>query len=124
MAWHLTAHIQDYAATPEYRERRRNFMRTREPVPDAQAPEQKTAPTLTDAEYLQILSETGYITINQRIKDRTVYLIKKGHSALDTFDELARLTGSGLRARNIMIQNMTGVEGTLNNHRPKHTLRT
>jgi hypothetical protein len=38
MAWHLTAHIQDYAATPEYRERRRNFMRTGEPVPDAQAP--------------------------------------------------------------------------------------
>jgi hypothetical protein len=39
MAWCFTAHIQDYATTPEYRERRRNFLRTGEPAPDTQAPE-------------------------------------------------------------------------------------
>jgi hypothetical protein len=39
MAWYLTAHIQDYAATSEYRERRRAFLLTGETPLDTQAPE-------------------------------------------------------------------------------------
>jgi hypothetical protein len=42
-AWNLTAHIQDYSATAEYRDRRRAFLLTGEappkPAPDTQAPE-------------------------------------------------------------------------------------
>jgi hypothetical protein len=43
MAWYFTAHIQDYAATPEYRERRQNILLTGEPAPDTQALERKAA---------------------------------------------------------------------------------
>jgi hypothetical protein len=124
MAWCFTGHIQDYAATPEYRERHRNFLRMGDTAPDTQSPEQKAVPALTDTECLQRLSDTGYIMINPHIKDRVAYLIKKSHNTLDTFDELAKTTGSELRARSIMFQNMTGVQGTLNKHRPKHTLKT
>jgi hypothetical protein len=128
MAWCFTAHIQDWATTPECRERRMTFLLTgeipKEPVPDTQAPEQKAVPALTDKECLQKLEETGFIMINPYIKDRTVYLIRKTHTILDTFDELVKMIGSELRARSIMIQNLTKVAATLNNHRPKHTLKT
>jgi hypothetical protein len=93
-------------------------------APDTQAPEQKAANLLTDADCLKKLEDTGFIMINPHFEDRTVYLVKKGHSALDVFDELTKMTGSELRARSIMLQNMTGVESTLNTHRPKHTLKT
>jgi hypothetical protein len=88
----------------------------------AQQPERRTA-YLTDEECLKKLEDTGFIMINPRIKDKVSYLIKKGHNVLDTFGELAKMTGSELRARAIMIQNMTKVEGTLNNNRPKHSLK-
>jgi hypothetical protein len=68
--------------------------------------------------------DTGFLMINPHVKDKTNYLIKQGHAVLDTFDELAKITGSELRARNIMIQNMAKVTATLNTHRPKHSLKT
>jgi hypothetical protein len=84
----------------------------------------QAADYLTDEDCLKKLVDTGFIMINPRIKDEVVYITKKGHSVLDVFDELVKMTGSELRARAIMIQNMTKVEGTLNNHRPKHSLKT
>jgi hypothetical protein len=89
-----------------------------------QPPERKAADNLTDEDCIKRLADTGFIMMNPRIKDKTIYLIKKGHNALDTFDELAKITGSERRARNIMIQNMTGIATTLNTHRPKHSLKT
>jgi hypothetical protein len=81
-------------------------------------------PVLIDAECLQRLDDTGFIMINPRIKDRTVYLIKKAHTVLDVFDELVKMTGSEKRARAIMFQNMGGVKSTLDRHRPKKSLKT
>jgi hypothetical protein len=89
-----------------------------EPAPKADIP------FLTDAECLQRLVDTGYIMINPRITDRMVYLIKRGHTVLDVFDELAKMTGSETRARAIMFQNMSGVKSTLDRHRPKKSLKT
>jgi predicted transcriptional regulator len=102
----------------------------REPAPALPSEEQtagaapETPPSLTDEECIKKLKDTGFIVQNTRVKDRTVYIVRKGHTVLDVFDELEKITGSGLRARAIMIQNMTGVEATLNTHRPKHSLRT
>jgi len=78
----------------------------------------------TDAECLEKLVDTGFIMTNPRVKGRTAYLVQKAHNVLDVFDELAKITGSGLRARAIMFQNMVGVETTLNKHRPKKNLKT
>ena len=84
---------------------------------------QKAADPLTDGECIQKLDDTGYITINQRVKNKTAYVVKKGHSVLDVFDELAKITGSERRARAIMLQNMSRVETSLSKHRPKRTLK-
>jgi hypothetical protein len=90
----------------------------------AQMSERKTADYLTDEYCIQRMVDTGFIMINPRVNGRTVYVVKKGYSVLEVFDELAKVTGSKRRARAIMIQNMTGVESTLNTHRKKHTLET
>jgi hypothetical protein len=100
----------------QYRENERE-------IEDAERILKETAPALTDAECLQRLLDTGYIMKNERIQNKTVYLIKKGHNVLDTFDELARMTGDKLRARNIMIQNIPKAENSLNVHKPKHSLK-
>jgi SPX domain protein involved in polyphosphate accumulation len=80
-------------------------------------------PSLTDAECFQRLDSTGFIKINLRIKDRTVYLVEKPHTVLDVFDELAKMTGSESRARAIMFQNMSGVKSTMDRYRPKKSLK-
>jgi hypothetical protein len=79
---------------------------------------------LTDDNCLKRLVDTGFIMINTRIQDKTTYMVKKCHTVLDVFDELARMTGSEKRARAIMFQNMSRVKSTLDRHRPKHSLKT
>jgi len=82
----------------------------------------KTA-ILTDLECLKRLVDTGFIMQNERVKGSTKYIVKKGYAILDVFDELSKITGSEMRARAIMMQNMTKVESTLNKHRPKKSLK-
>jgi hypothetical protein len=119
MAWYLTAHIQDYAATSEYRERRRAFLLTgetpTEPAPEMQPPIQGAAviPKLTDAECLQKLVDTGFIAQNINIKDKTVYSKTRAVNAPKIYNELLRLTNDNHRAERIMRNNISGVEAGL-----------
>jgi hypothetical protein len=106
------------------KEQHKKEITDKETTPDTQAPEQKQANNLTDAECIQRLIDTGFIMINPRTKDRTVYLVKKVHNVLEVFDEFAKMTGSEKRARAIMFQNMSGVKSTLDRHRPKRSLKT
>jgi hypothetical protein len=117
--------VFDISRSPEYWRMRTiaEMDKTRETPPEP-APDTQTADYLTDEEYLKRLVDTGFIMINSYIKDKIVYMVKRGHTVLDVFDELAKITGSELRARAVMLQNMTGVESTLNTHRPKHSLKT
>jgi hypothetical protein len=118
MAWCLTAHIQDYAETSEYCERRRAFLLTGEtppePVADTQTLEQKEADCLTDEECIKKLVDTGFIAQNTNIKTKTVYAKTRAVTAPKIYKKLLELTnGDGNRAERIMRNNISGVESGL-----------
>ncbi|MDR1785206.1 MAG: hypothetical protein LBR23_01890 [Spirochaetaceae bacterium] len=85
--------------------------------------QQQPAP-MPDADILKRLVDTGFIEQNQRITRKTVYVPRKPVTALGVFDEIAKITGSEIRARNLMRQNMSGVVITLDRHRPKKNYTT
>jgi hypothetical protein len=89
------------------------------PAPDAQSPVQGIAavPELTDADCIKRLEDTGFITQNTNIKNKTVYSKTRAASAPKIYRELLKMIDSdGERAKRIMINNISGVEAGLKQH--------
>jgi hypothetical protein len=84
-----------------------------EPAPDTQTPE---ADTLTDAECIQRLADTGFIKQNLNIKNKKVYAKARTVTVPRIYQELVSLTGDSDRAKRIMKNNISGVEAALNTY--------
>jgi hypothetical protein len=114
------------AQTPEPDREENRTEALEKATPPETAPSTLTQEYLTDEYCLKRLVDTGFIIINKYSKHKDggdKYIEKLPYSALDVFDELEKFTGSGLRARSIMMQYMQQTTNSLNKYRPKHKLK-
>jgi len=112
MAGCITAHIQDFAITPEYRERRKTFLFTGE-APDHPVP----VDNLTDKEILEKLEDTGFILKGRVINDRQIYVMGRAITVPKIYDEILKMTkGDVDRVKRFMQNYISGTEAGLKQH--------
>jgi hypothetical protein len=81
MAWYLTGHIQDYVKTPDYRERRIDFLTTVEKLPEP-VPKEAESQTKPPLKGIDDLISQGYLADNGHrvlcgLNDVAIYLSGK-----------------------------------------------